>query len=270
VHLILYFSLQSVIPTITLFSSYYCQSSYYCIIVCILYQLSLWKTTGSVTYFKISAKRKKTTRTTTEKTTRRRDYWDRNRPPWPNFVMEYGDDDLSLSSSRFTVHNYHTICHPTQYTQWSWESVIRILMVELPSWTSRRSLWFGQGFTLSDRIPSLYHIFTRGWLIGVMMEAVCTSKTSVLLLQDCSALYHRRLSASSSLRRFCAQKLVLRMPQLHVYKHTLTITPHASIFYGRRVRCLKRRESMLALPEIRISVLWSIVLKRTRIQPTYQ
>jgi hypothetical protein len=46
----------------------------------------------------ISSKRKITTWTTCEETTRRCECWDRNRPPWSKFVMEYNeyddDDDM--------------------------------------------------------------------------------------------------------------------------------------------------------------------------------
>jgi hypothetical protein len=52
-----------------------------------------WKTTGSQNNFWIIIRRKTTTRTTTEETTRRYDSLDRNRPPWPKFVMEYSDYD---------------------------------------------------------------------------------------------------------------------------------------------------------------------------------
>jgi hypothetical protein len=51
------------------------------------------KTTGYITSFKLTSKRKTTTWTTTEETSRWRECWDRNRPPWPKFVTEYDDDD---------------------------------------------------------------------------------------------------------------------------------------------------------------------------------
>jgi hypothetical protein len=40
----------------------------------------------------LSSKRKTTTWTTTEETTIRHDSLDRNRQPWPKFVMEYDDE----------------------------------------------------------------------------------------------------------------------------------------------------------------------------------
>jgi hypothetical protein len=88
-----------------------------------------WNTTGYLTTFKLSSKRKTRTWMTTEETTRWHECWDWMRPPWPKSMIEYDDENIGLNPWWNMMKNTYFMhymkeskteeqFYPSSYTMW--------------------------------------------------------------------------------------------------------------------------------------------------------